>query len=1038
MPTEQKTIRKLRAILSADVKGYSLLMADDEAFTIQTLKEYRGIMSTHIEQYNGRVVDFPGDNMLAEFSSAVDAVECAVDIQKHLKKENDRFAEDKRLQFRIGVNIGDIVQDGDRIYGSGVNVAARIEGLAEPGGICISRNAYDHIKDKLNFGYEYLGDHEVKNIKDPVRVYKVLMDPEDAGKLIGEKPKPSARKWVWPAVVAATIVLTLIGYQFYQKLSAPEFEPAAIERMAYQLPDKPSIAVLAFDNLSGDPEQEYFSDGISEEIITCLSKTDKLFVIARNSTFTYKGKPVNVKQVAEELGVRYVLEGSVRKSEDRVRITAQLIDAISGHHLWAERYDRDLKDIFALQDEITIKIVTALQVNLTEGDQARWFAKQYENLDVKLKALELRSLWRKGTVESLIRYGQIAQEIVDMAPESPIGYGYLGWHYWNLAMQGKSPRESIAKAFKLAQKALSIDESDAFSHHLLGNVYLMMRQYQKAIAAGKRAIELAPNAAIVHGGLGNTLSYAGRPDEAIGYLNKGIRLNPFPPYWIFVHLSRCYTLKGQYEDALTTTKKALQRSPDASFPHIYLAISYALLDRKEEAGVAAKKVLEIDPSFSVERVSKTSPFKNKADLKLIIDAMRKAGLPDKPPIPLPDKPSIAVLPFDNLSNDPEQEYFSDGITEDIITALSKTPKMLVIARHSTFTYKGKQVKVQEVGRDLGVRYVLEGSVRKVGEKVRITAQLIDAKTGHHLWAEKYDRELGDIFAVQDEITKEVILALHIKLTHGEQARIYSKGTDNIDAYLMAMQAQWYSYLWSKNRNLEARRLAEKAIVLAPDYAYAYRILGLTHVVDLFVGLSQSPKKSLRLAMDAYKKAISLDKSLASAYLGKGLVLTMLRKHDEAVSIGKKAIELEPNSADVLQGYAAILTYAGIVGEAIPLFREVRRLNPIPSNSYYHWFGHALRLSGKYEEAIALQRKAIKQEPDSHASYIILGYSAIFAGRDEEAQAAVKEILRIKPNFSAADLIAPFKDRTILVENCEALNKAGLSLNCDILHKAASK
>ena len=292
--------------------------------------------------------------------------------------------------------------------------------------------------------------------------------------------------------------------------------------------------------------------------------------------------------------------------------------------------------------------------------------------------------------------------------------------------------------------------------------------------------------------------------------------------------------------------------------------------------------------------------------------------------------------------------------------------------------------------------------------------------------------------MQDEITKKVILELHIKLTHGEQARIYSKGTDNIDAYLMAMQAQWYSFLWNKNRNLEARRLVEKAIVLAPDYAYAYRILGMTHVVDLFVGLSQSPKKSLVLAMDAYKKAISLDKSLASAYLGMSFVLTLLRKHDEAVSIGKKAIELEPNSADVLQGYAAILTFSGMVEEAIPLFREVRRLNPIPSNSYYHSFGHALRLSGKYEEAIALQRKAIKQEPDDHLSYIILGYSASMAGRDEEAQAAVKEILRIRPNFSVADLIAPFKDRTILEQNCEALNKAGLSLNCDALRKTASK
>jgi len=396
--------------------------------------------------------------------------------------------------------------------------------------------------------------------------------------------------------------------------------------MAHPLPYKPSIAVLAFDNLSGDPKHEYFSDGITEDIITTLSKSDKLFVIARNSTFTYKGKPVNVKQVAEELGVRYVLEGSARKTEDRVRITAQLIDAISGHHLWAERYDRDLKDIFALQDEITMKIVTALQIKLTEGEQARVFARQYKNLDVLLKHMEARSLWAKGDKESHIRFGQVSQEVIDMEPESAIGYRLLAWHYWYLAMIGKSPRESIVKAFKLAQKVLPMDESESLTHALLGSVYLLMRKYEKAIAAGERSVELDPNGAMVHGLLGLTLSYAGRPDEAIRYLKQGIRLNPFPEYWNFLHLGRSYRQKGQYEEALTVFKKALHASPDATINHIFLAIIYVLLYRQEEAEAAAKKALEINPSFSVERASKAWPYKNQADVKLVVDAMRKAGL----------------------------------------------------------------------------------------------------------------------------------------------------------------------------------------------------------------------------------------------------------------------------------------------------------------------------------------------------------------------------------------------------------------------------
>jgi adenylate cyclase len=326
--------------------------------------------------------------------------------------------------------------------------------------------------------------------------------------------------------------------------------------------------------------------------------------------------------------VRHVLEGSVRKSDDRVRVTAQLIDATTGHHLWSERYDRNLKDIFALQDEITMKIITALRVKLTEGEQARIWSKQYENIEILFKSMESLSLWRKGTKESHIRQGQVAQEIIEMAPKSPIGYRSLAWYYWYLFTVGESPRESVSKAFKLAQKAFTLDEFDASTHALLGSIYLIMRKYEKAITAGESSIELAPNGAQYHGLLGLTLNFAGRQDEAIKHLKQGIRLNPFPPYWYFGHLSRCYLLKKQYEDALTAAKKALHRSPDAPSNHRRLAIIYALLNRQEEASAATKKTLEIDPNFSVERAKKIYPFKNQADLKLYIAALRKAGFPE--------------------------------------------------------------------------------------------------------------------------------------------------------------------------------------------------------------------------------------------------------------------------------------------------------------------------------------------------------------------------------------------------------------------------
>ncbi len=541
MPTDkEKVIRKLKAILSADVKGYSLLMAADEAFTIQTLKEYRDIMSTYIEQHNGRVVDAPGDNLLAEFSSAVDAVQCAVEIQKILKDKNDSLPNGKRLEFRIGVNIGDVVQDGDRIYGSGINVAARIEGLSDPGGVCISRNAYDHIKDKLKLGYEYLGQHEVKNIKDPVRVYKVLLDPIDAGKLLGERPERAKKKWILPFVIVTAIIVTSIVWYFFQSTMKPGIEPASIENMALPLPDLPSIAVLPFDNMSDDPKQEFLSDGITENIITALSKVPRLFVIARNSTSTYKGKPVKVKQVSEELGVQYVLEGSVQRSADRIRITAQLIDALKGHHLWAERYDRDLTEIFALQDEITLKILKAIQVKLTEGETYRTvpYAGGKQDLDCYLKAMEALGHVQRANIEDTNVARRIAEEAIATCPEQLKPYSLMAaihmMDYW--FGTSKSPRESIKKAIELAQKSLAVDDSRAESHALLGQLYCLAKEWDKAIAEGERGVALNPSGADVKYWYAATLTYAGRAEEAILLFEKAIRLNPFGPSRYFLSI----------------------------------------------------------------------------------------------------------------------------------------------------------------------------------------------------------------------------------------------------------------------------------------------------------------------------------------------------------------------------------------------------------------------------------------------------------------------------------------------------------------------
>ena len=453
--------RMLAAILSADVEGYSRLMAEDETATVKTIASYREIMASLIKQHRGRVVDSPGDNVLAEFSSVVDAVQCAVAVQNEFQTRNAELAENRRMEFRIGINLGDVIDEEDRIYGDGVNIAARLGSLADPGGICVSKTAFDQIETKLPLGYEYLGEQSVKNISKPVGAYRVLMKPDAAGKVIGEKRflgRYSRRTAMVAIIILVMVAGGLVSWNIYLQQSK-KVEPASIEKMAFPLPDKPSIAVLPFENMSGDPEQEYFSDGITEDIITALSKTPKLFAIARNSTFTYKGKPVKVQQVSEELGVRYVVEGSVRRAEDRVRITAQLIDALTGHHVWAEKYDRDIKDIFAVQDEITKKIITALQIKLTEGEQAGVYSRGTNNLEAYLKIMEASWLYYESTKEGVLKARQLSEEAIALDPGYAFAYKTLGGtHALGITLGlSKDPQESLKRAIELSRKAIEFE-----------------------------------------------------------------------------------------------------------------------------------------------------------------------------------------------------------------------------------------------------------------------------------------------------------------------------------------------------------------------------------------------------------------------------------------------------------------------------------------------------------------------------------------------------------------------------------------------------
>uniref|UniRef100_UPI003568C4D6 tetratricopeptide repeat protein n=1 Tax=Desulfosarcina sp. TaxID=2027861 RepID=UPI003568C4D6 len=634
--TENSLDRTLRAIFSADVKGYSRLMGSDEEYTVKTITSYRETISGLISKHKGRVVDSPGDNILAEFASALDAVNSAIEIQEKLKEKNTPLPDHRKMEFRIGINLGDIIHEGNRIYGDGVNVAARIEGLADPGGICISRNVFDQVKNKLaNLGYEYFGAHDVKNISEPVRVYKILMEPEYAGKVIGEEtPKPA-----WPrTATAAFVVLAIVAcalalWNFYLR-PTPSVELASVERMAFPLPGKPSIAVLPFTNMSDDPKQEYFSDGITDDVITDLSKISGLFVIARNSTFTYKGKPVKVQQVAEDLGVRYVLEGSVRKAGETVRINAQLIDATTGHHLWAERYDGNLGDIFALQDRFTQKIVSALAVKLTGDDQSLLDRKDTASVAAYDAYLQGWEFMRRDTRDDLVKAVSSFKKAVELDPGFSRGHTALSLAYKHAMTTGWDVDLGWFDASSLAQKHLEIAMKNPtpLVHREASGKHLFKRRYTEAITEAERALALNPNDPESQWAMGRALVFAGRSAEAMDYIKWAIRLNPNYPDRYVSYLGIAQYLQGQYQEAVISFERAQRLGSDkvTPFGYVWLGAAYAQTGRDEEAAKVLGYYFKIKHHYGglgIEGVLPYWPLKDPKDLEHFADGLIKAGLP---------------------------------------------------------------------------------------------------------------------------------------------------------------------------------------------------------------------------------------------------------------------------------------------------------------------------------------------------------------------------------------------------------------------------
>ncbi|HEY1943370.1 MAG TPA: adenylate/guanylate cyclase domain-containing protein [Roseiarcus sp.] len=588
--------RKIAAILVADVVGYSRLAGADEDRTLSRLRGLKSdLIDPAIAAHHGRLVKGTGDGVLVEFRSVVEAVSCAIEVQSGMVERNSGVPPARRIEFRVGIHLGDVVEESDGdLMGDSVNIAARLEGIADPGAICLSEDAYRQVRARLSLGIDDLGLKQLKNIAEPVRVYSLRVG-------IGAEPKTG---------------------------TAPT--PAAPEKPSarHPTPDKPSIAVLAFDNISGDPEQEYFSDGISEDIITDLSRLSELHVIARNSSFIYKRAAVSVPDVAKALGVRYVLEGSVRKAGNRVRVTAQLIDSTSGGHVWANRFDRDLTDIFAVQDELTREIVAALTLKLTRGEQdrlARTRAVSFEAYEYVLRSREQAfALTRAGNIAAR----DLAGAAVAIDPGFAAAHAIIAFAHLNDYANGftSDPEQSLRIGLELAQRAVGMDDDEPAGHLALGIAYTWSRDLDRALAEARRGLSLAPNSVELLILMANVQIYSGDPASALATLDASMRLDPHYPDIVLQFVADARFSLGEYAQAVGVLEQRLGRNPQSETAYALLASCYGHLGRAEDCRLAWDKTLRINPGFSIERRRRVQPFQNREDFERRVEGLRKGGL----------------------------------------------------------------------------------------------------------------------------------------------------------------------------------------------------------------------------------------------------------------------------------------------------------------------------------------------------------------------------------------------------------------------------
>jgi TolB-like protein/Tfp pilus assembly protein PilF len=781
-------------------------------------------------------------------------------------------------------------------------------------------------------------------------------------------------------------------------------------------PAKPSIAVLPFANLSGDAAQDIFCEGLALNVVASLGRFHELFVIDLLSTLAYRNRPVTSAEAARELSVRYILEGSVQKAGDRIRVSVQLVDGADNRQLWTETYDRQLTDIFAVQDEITGTIIGTLASGYGGRLGKAWRDRikpagleSFAALDHLQRAIDTCRFTKEGEItarEHLARAIECDPGLAKAYSKMALSHlveAYCGW--------ADDYDASMELARQWAMKAIARDDGDSWSYWAFANYHLYTLNHGVALEAFRKALECNPNDAETTTDYGLCLSYAGRAEEGIEHALKAMRLNPYHFEWYTSQLGQIYFDARQYDKAIATF--ASLRSIDSAIMRIYQAASFAAAGNQQQARKSVKRALELDAGATLEKWTdpKLAPYGDAAYLEHFRENLCKAGLPERA-APHDEKPSIAILPFDNMSGDPEQDYFSDGITEDIIAGLGRFREFLVIARNSSFQFRGKANDLADVAKKLGVQYVVEGSVRKIGNRVRVTVQLIDASSTAHIWGEHYDRELDDIFAIQDEITQMIAARLARQARTAIASRARARPTDNMSAYEFYLRALQLAATYDYDTVREAEPFLRQAVKLDPRFAAAHAMLGFVETLKFFWAYYNPDR--LHAGLEMAKTALQIDPDEAYGHLATGLALLYLRRFRQAEISLDRAVALNPNDPFILSIRALLLNYTGRPNEGLAELDEAQRRDSSAVGWYEDFRGIILTTAGRHREAIACYAK-METVTDWSLAHLTICHFEL--GEIEQAQDTLAKLKANYPGLEIDDIIDDaldyFEDPAIL-------------------------